>query len=275
MLKILFLTLVSLNAFSQSQDPVFMNLDDAELTAPTPVTNENLGQNLADALAQYEESVINTDELPLYVVMDITRGVETAIAYQYGKEVRRYTVHGGMNKTAVSDKNETSCAFTTAGRFQPTALEKLHVSKESAGAEMRNYVELDSARGLGAHTGNVGKGQYSHACIRQKAADSKWLFDEVKKVSIMKGQRVYQTGAVIDVIDNTPGVAEAKQECLKKCRAGKRYCSTPWLFDGDMPIRPLTTKKFGNMLPSLLEKHLQFRPPSKATLDSEKPIKKK
>lgn len=246
-----------LSRVAHAQNSVFQDMNDVELTAPALITSQNLGEHVVDAQEIYAMSLLDLKKIPLYVKFDITRGGSVAKVYKFGKLEREYPIRGGLNQLVKNGRGQPSCAFTSTGRFQPTALDKNKMSGENGNAPMPFYVELDAARGLGGHQGNLNG--HSHACVRQSRSHAEALYKDVASVSeVASNGKVLKTGAVFEIIDNTPGIHQAKQDCIKRCRATGR-CVTPHMSDVEIPLRPFSLDNFTKTMPEFLHRHMQFR----------------
>jgi hypothetical protein len=218
-----------------------IHADQIENTGFVPIGTEPLSTTLESMNRDAAAAVVNTANLPLYVVLDITRGVTQAKVFKFGKLDRAYPVHGGRNQLEKNSKGEWTCSFTSVGRFFPTGLELAHKSSEHKGAMMYHYVELDESRGMGTHEGSLNS--FSGGCIRQSASNAKKLYNDVKAASKLANSDVLYTEAVMDIVDNTPGIREERLKCLSRCRK-KGNCITPHLDSLERPIKQLTTGSF-------------------------------
>lgn len=201
---------------------VLMSSALAETTTGDPIADLIGNEQTLSALAEKPE---------VHIVYDITRDgrhsstANTASVYVNGRLARTFTVRGGRNQYEQNKRGEWNCSYTTTGTMRPTSLIRDKRSGEWDNVAMPYYIEFDAGRGLGAHQGDLGS--YSGGCVRQSANDSRWLFEQVKAASVMDGNRIVATNATIQVVDNTPGMAEARAACEARKRGGGAAVVTP------------------------------------------------
>jgi len=247
----------------ETVDPDISNLMGEQVPTDfyhAPVTSENISQHITGILENYEDYSMYIDPMkaPLYVHLDITRGIQKATVYKYGQEVKSFKIRGGRNRRENSEGKRV-CAYTTTGRMIPTALIWNKTSREHDGAPMPWHVELDKLRGVGTHQGSFNS--FSAACIRiQTIAQAKELYGWVKEVSTFKGKSatIDTTGAIFDVVDNTNDgdIAREREECMQWCR--QKRCGTPHLtaYDGAVADH----KRFRQRLFMDPMEYMKFRP---------------
>lgn len=216
----------------------------AEVDADSEVTTNTL---IEDSFNLVTKSSTDPKMAALYIEFDITGVASDPLApankqpeqppgkariYKFGKLVDEYTISGGRRRLETNKRKQKTCTFTTTGLMKPTLLQNPRKSKDW-GSQMQFFVGFDMERGVGAHQGDLGGN--SGGCVRQDRAKAKALYEEVKKVSQLSGDHVQSTNAVFNVIDNTPGIAEAQKKCLDACnRSGS--CSTPYVARGKQPV---------------------------------------